>query len=130
MKVLWDKDVTMHGNATCIVRIYSGQTQSAANWRAGLSAQRRAWAWWEAQEWIYRLAEAGKDLAENAPIVERSVFNGKAIACVFGVISNEVTPSGRVFGEYRFVLCLDQEQEVLLVLAKVFRIDQQLQRRK
>ena len=127
MRVKWHDDVTMHGNKTCIVRIYTGETQAIANWRTALQVQGQGEVWDDAQAWVYGLAESGKDLTENEPEVERGTFGGKEVACVFGVMSNEITPSGRVFGEYRFVMCM--ADEVLLVLAKVFGMEKRLKRR-
>lgn len=127
MRVKWHDDVTMHGNKTCIVRIYTGETQAIANWRTALGVQGKMDVWEDAEQWIYLLAGAGKDLTENVPEVERGVFDGREVAVVFGVNSNQVTPGGRVFGEYRFVMCM--ADEVLLVLAGVFGMKKRLGRK-
>ena len=127
MIIKWHKEVAMHGNRTCIVRIYTGETQAIANWRTALGVTGQGEVWDAAEGWVYGLAGAGKDITENEPVVERGAFGEREVACVFGVMSNEITPSGRVFGEYRFVMCF--EDEVLLVLAKVFGVEKRLRRR-
>lgn len=126
MKVLWDSDTTTHMNKTCIVKIRTGQTQAVANWRTALSATGRFDEWEEAWEIITGLAERGVDVQANDPMVEHFSVGEKQLAIVYGVLSREVSPRGRVIGEYRFVLC--SSDEVLLVLAKVFDIEKRLQR--
>jgi hypothetical protein len=113
-------------NKTCIVKIKTGQTQAVANWRTALSAQGRFDEWEEAWGIITGLAERGVDVQANDPMVEHFSVGEKQLAIVYGVLSSEVSPRGRVIGEYRFVLC--SSEEVLLVLAKVFDIEKRLQR--
>lgn len=127
MYIVWHRDTAVHGNKTCIVRIKTGETRAISNWRTALSVQGQGAVWDAAEGWVHKLAESGKDLTTNEPDVERGVFGGREVAVVFGVLSNEVTPSGRVFGEYRFVMCM--ADEVLLVLAKCFGMEKRLRRR-
>ena len=126
MKVLWDKDTTTHMNKTCLVTIRTGQTQKVANWRTALSAQGRFDEWELAWDIITGLAERGVDVQANDPMVEHFTVGDKSLAIVYGVLSNEISPRGRVIGEYRFVLC--SGDETLLVLAKVFDLQKRLER--
>lgn len=128
MKIVWHDSTAMHGNRSCIVRIYTGESQSVRNWRTALAIQRNWDIYDSIEKWVFELSESGKDLTENDPVAEYKTFaDGKSAACIFGVLSNEITPSGRVFGEYRFVLAL--QDEALLVLANVFKLKRRLQRR-
>lgn len=126
MKVLWDSDTTTHMNKTCIVKIRTGQTQAVANWRTALSAQGRFDEWEEAWDFLNVVANERQDIIANDPIVDHFIAGEKQLAIVYGVLSSEISPRGRVIGEYRFVLC--SSEEVLLVLAKVFDIEKRLQR--
>lgn len=127
MIVKWHSDKKTHMNKSCLVTIRTGETQAIANWRTGLSAQNKLDQWDEAWEMIEQVCSAGKDLIANDPIVERFSVGDKQLAVVFGIISDQVSPRGRVFGEYRFVMCM--ADEVLLVLAKCFGIEKRLRRR-
>lgn len=126
MIVKWHSDVTTHMNKSCLVTIRTGETQAIANWRTALSAQNKLDQWDEAWEIIEQVASAGKDLMANDPIVDHFSVGDKQLAVVYGIISNEISPRGRVIGEYRFVLC--SGDETLLVLAKVFDIQKRLER--
>lgn len=127
MIVHWHPQQQTYMNASFIGTIRTGETRNARNWHMALKIQKCEHLWREALDNVDAIASKGADLVAGQPQTDYFDVEGKRLAVVYGVIQKGETPRGRVEGRYQFILC--DADEVLSVLADVFKFKQRLGKR-